>query len=209
MFGWLPSPPTDNLYKLMAIFGMWLSAGLIAALLALSYLKYNIDQSTDEFIYKQHVKNDIEKIKKRLASLKADKPEQNVLEWSSGFKDEKAVLEKVLESNLETINSDTASKKEELLQPDNPIIKFIFKSNLLVYTVIVIYIPLAIFCLCFGFRRWAVRVQGPSERLNELDIELKKAALVKLQIEISQMQPMSETVKKLFELRGILLPKEK
>jgi len=68
------------------------------------------------------------------------------------------------------------------------------------YIFIGLYATLTSLCTVIGFSRWFQKIQKPGEVLNELDIKIKEASLLKLKIEISQLQPMSKTIEQLFEL---------
>jgi hypothetical protein len=194
---WLPSLPTDNIYKLIAIFGLWLLAGLLAGLLYLSYLKFTIDRDTDTSLYISRMENDLNQITRRINSLNADKPQENKISWSAGFKDELAMLEKLQKHHQATIDEEKKSKAK----PQDPIIDFIFSNDSLAKFVIVGYVTLTVVCNLFGFSLWYNKIQKPSEDQSVLDARIKEATLLKLQIEISQLQPMHQTIQQLFKLQ--------
>ncbi|KIF61087.1 MULTISPECIES: hypothetical protein [Pseudomonas] len=202
---WLPSFPTDNLYKLIAIFGLWLTAGLLAGMFYLSYLTYALEEETKQNIHYMNTEARISEIKKRLTSLKNNAPEENKLEWSAVFTDEMTALQKTLEISEKNL--------EKPKKPDNPInesmMGFLFSGDYWIYIFIAAYSLLTVTCTYFGFKLWYKKIHLPAEEQHYLDMRIKEATLLKLQVEINQIQPMPETIKQLFKLHSTIKPNKK
>jgi len=200
---WFPTPPTDNLYKFAAVCGLLMLGGALFSILALAYLDYRIEVQTDASLYNFSSQKNQRLFSKRITALEAGEKEKDLIPQIS----------KDLNNNSDFLK--TALKIQSDMnagyKPADPdtldlVFNFIRARETFSLIVLVIYAVVASSLTVFGLNGWRKKIHEPSERQNELDEEIKKASLLKLHIEISQMQPMSETVKRLFELGGIMRP---
>lgn len=72
---WLPSPPTDNIYKLLAVFGLWLIAGALTLVSIFSYLDYRFQKETREESHHSQTEQMVNDFTKRIEALEKGTPE--------------------------------------------------------------------------------------------------------------------------------------
>ncbi|RBC02804.1 hypothetical protein C3E97_008600 [Pseudomonas sp. MWU12-2115] len=194
---WLPSPPTDNLYKFMAIFGLWLLLGLLLLFAWFGYMNFKLDEESRDNQHYYFSKNMKLDISRRLASLEANNSGENKLEWvpeNSSPDQEKSFLKEALKNHEETMES----TKYVLKSQTGRDLKIFEASGAL--WILWLYVAIAIACPYLGFKWWYKKIQLPNEAANDMELKIKEASLLKLQIEISQLQPMHKTLQQLMEL---------
>ena len=200
---WFPTPPTDNLYKFAAVCGLLMLGGALFVILALAYLDYRIEAQTDASLYNFSSQHNQRLFSKRITALDGKDNEKDwIAQLSKELNNDPIFLKNVLNIQKEM------SAGYKPADPDTLDLAFNFvrAREALSLIALVIYALVASSLTVFGLSGWRKKIHEPNERQNELDEEIKKASLLKLHIEISQMQPMSDTVKKLFELGGIMRP---
>jgi len=72
---WLPSPPTDNIYKLLAVFGLWLIAGALTLVSIFTYLDYRFQKETREESHHSQTEQMVNDFTKRIEALEKGTPE--------------------------------------------------------------------------------------------------------------------------------------
>ena len=181
----IPQAPFDNLYKFIAISGLWL--------LSISFIYfYNIDdlsyKSSQEFHKKhsyQESKRNLEKIKLRIKSIDEAKYSENVISYitpQDGSKDELSMLssfKKFNEGNIEEYEKSPYNKK--YLEDLN-----FETSEYRVNKISIIYWFGAIFTI-LGFFCWWLIIQRRIDNINKLDLEYKKLVITKIKSEIRYM----------------------
>ncbi|MBJ2245425.1 hypothetical protein [Pseudomonas haemolytica] len=200
---WFPTPPTDNLYKFFAISGLLMLGGALAIIVALAYLDYRTEKETDEALYNFSSTQNQSKYSARITALQSGLAHKDLIpNLSIELNNNLEFLKKVVD--IQSMMGGTQKPRE----PDLLDITFSFVSAREWFSLVllVLYAGIASTSSFLGLRYWYKRIQVPSERLNQLEEDIKKASLLKLQLEIAQLQPMSETVKKLFELGGLMRP---
>lgn len=185
---WMPSIPTDNLYKFYAISGMWMFLGLVILYAWLVSIDINIEEESNatSAYYSSFFK--LQEIELRLESIKGDQENENELEWVPTewpIEQEKRFLEHARQSHQKTIekteyaiNSDTAKSLQLLKRP-------------VVFIPGILYISLMAFFLVIGFSRWKFKIQDIEIELREVELETKRRALVKLNCEIRKLNQNS------------------
>jgi len=183
---WLPSPPTDNLYKFMSIFGLWLLLGLVLLFAWLGYLNFQVKKE-GERSQAYFISTNMElKISTRLASIKAKHFNENRLEWvlpDTGIEQEQKILQMALDNHRQIIEKN----KDALNHNIDGMLEMLESMGFL--WIMPIYVFLAVGCPYFGFTRWYRYIQKPSEAAHELDCRLKEATLRKIESEIRQSRP--------------------
>lgn len=185
---WLPSPPTDNLYKFMSIFGLWLLLGLVLLFAWLGYLDFQIKKESERSQAYFISTNMESKISTRLASIKAMHFNENRLEWilpSTGIEQEQKILQMALDNHKQIIDKN----KDSLNHNIREMMEMLESMDFLWIVMIPIYVFLAVGCPYFGFTRWYRYIQKPSEAAHDLDCRLKEATLRKIEAEIRQLSP--------------------
>ncbi|MBH3366825.1 hypothetical protein I5R92_05960 [Pseudomonas carnis] len=200
---WFPTPPTDNLYKFFAISGLLMLGGALFVIFALAYLDYRTERETDDSLYHFSSQQNQQQFRNRITAIKNLEPKKDLI----------AHLSDKLNNDLEFLTNALKVQTEidvgyKARTPDTLDLVFDFVQARETFSLVagLIYIVIAACLTVFGISCWRKKVQIPGERLNELDEEIKKASLLKLQLEIAQMQPMSDTVKRLFELGDLMRP---
>lgn len=200
---WFPTPPTDNLYKFAAVCGLLMLGGALFVILALAYLDYRIEAQTDASLDNFSSQHNQRLFSKRITALDGKDNEKDwIPQLSKELNNDPIFLKNVLNIQKEMSAGYNPADPDTLDLAFN----FVHARETLSLIVLVIYALVASSLTVFGLSGWRKKIHEPNERQNELDEEIKKASLLKLHIEISQMQPMSDTVKKLFELGGIMRP---
>ncbi|AZF07763.1 hypothetical protein [Pseudomonas sp. R5-89-07] len=194
---WLPSPPTDNIYKLLAVFGLWLIAGALTLFSIFSYLDYRSQKETREESYHSQTERMVNSFTKRIRALEEGTPElHKIADLPDTFNNDITFLKNSLAMQEKNLSKYKQRKRDNL----DTFMDYLLVHETEFYIFVGLYATLTSLCTVIGFSRWFQKIQKPSEVLNELDIRIKEASLLKLKIEISQLQPMSKTIEQLFEL---------
>lgn len=182
---WLPSPPTDNLYKFIAIFGLWLLLGLIMVFAWLGYLQFQLEKEGERAQAYFSSKRMEAQISARLASVKARRPAENKLEWMPpdiSLEQEQKLIQEMLTDHKQAIekNKDALDRKfgEELK----------LLGSMGFPWVMPIYMLFTVSCTLFGFIQWHRKIQKPSEEAHILDCRLKEVEIKKIEAEIRDLR---------------------
>lgn len=176
MYG-LPTTPTDNIYKFMAISGLWLMFGFIALYVWIEYSIIQLEKEGDNTSTYLTSKYKVDEIERRVNAIENGNLEDFKLSWLRETKspeDELNALEPLLEFHraraeayksmipLSAIygESDAYERFKIIKRTD-------FKMVLLVLIVLMVCLTL------YGFTRWAQKTQATDEKLKKLDIRLK------------------------------------
>lgn len=175
---WLPTPPTDNFYKYLAINSLWLAFGT----LTLWVVMYTNAPRTEEYgrlgiaITKQSI--DLRLVKNRIAALENDKPELYKIE--SLPQDEfQSTSEELLYLKIrqEIAEETIANLKDKRGDIDPFELHQIFEdSGAYIWLPILMVIAFGSTVLTFG--AWYFRVQKPLDDIQQADLELKQAQLL-------------------------------
>ena len=194
---WLPSPPTDNIYNLLAVFGLWLIAGALTLVSIFSYLDYRFQKETREESHHSQTEQMVNDFTKRIGALEKGTPElHKIADLPDSFNNDVTFLKNSLVIQERKLSTYKEREKDNL----DTFMDYLLVHEKEFYIFIGLYATLTSLCTVIGFSRWFQKIQKPGEVLNELDIKIKEASLLKLKIEISQLQPMSKTIEQLFEL---------
>ncbi len=181
---WLPSPPTDNLYKFVAISGLWLLLGLLVFFSWLGYLQFqNSKEAKRSQAYFFSERMEIQ-ISARLDSIKANRPKENKLEWTppdATLEQEQQFLQMALNNHRQTIekNKDVLDRKPG---EDLEILKAMG-----FYWLMPVYVFFAVSCPFIGFLGWYRKIQKPSEEAHGLDCRVKEITILKIEAEIRHL----------------------
>lgn len=185
---WIPSVPTDNLYKFMAVSGMWMAFGLIVFFGWLVSIDIQMAKESKEAQAYFFSANMISQIDRRIASLDAGKIDENGIPGISTSLDpdqERRFLQEAAKNHRRTmdeyagsINKNSGEKLDVLKRTDVQIAG-------------VVYILFAAVFLGVGFTRWVVRVHDVDMQMRDLDLQAKHLAVVKLNLEICGLQRAS------------------
>lgn len=178
---WLPSPPTDNLYKFIAIFGLYLLLGLLAFFSWLGYLQFHSEREmkrSQAYFFSVQMES---QISARLSSIKAKRLSENKLEWTppgATSDQEQKFLQMALENHRQTIQ-----KNKDVLNT-RPGEELEVMKAMGYFWLMPIYVLFAVGCPFFGFLGWYRKIQRPSEEAHVLDCKLKEATIRKTDAEI-------------------------
>jgi hypothetical protein len=167
---WFPTPPTDNLYKFLAVLGAWGVLFVLALLVLLTYQNHEHAEYNKKLSFLYSEQSWLQKAELRLKSLKENRLGENLLPSISGSfspKNEELFLE-----NAAVLSRERLSELKELARhpPENifPFLASIHFDQLLLGT-----LPLVFGSLYFGFRQW-LALQRISDELLRLDLTLKR-----------------------------------
>jgi hypothetical protein len=181
----IPLTPTDNIYKFMAISGLWFFAGFIALYVWLINTQVQMDKEllrSKAYFFSVNMEQDI---RVRLRSIENEKLDENRLDWvPSSFtqEQEKNFLAKALENHLESINKN----KDVLHSNTGEELKLIERWD--VKIVGTLYIILMVGLTWFGFSRWVTKTHRIDEELRILEKDINLKILQKLKLEINQIK---------------------
>jgi len=168
---WFPTPPTDNLYKFLAILGAWGLLFVFGSLLVISYQNYEHEEFNKKLMSLYSEESWLRKAEARLKSLKENRAGENVIpEISKHFppKEESLFLSNAIALSRERL----AQLKEGTKQPPENAVPFLVSIRFDRWLLVVLAVTLGFFY--FGFRQWFV-LQRMSDELLKLDLVLKKA----------------------------------
>lgn len=177
----IPTAPTDNLYKFVAIIGFWMFFGLIALVGWVVYLQYEIkDNAIESRAYFRSV-GALREIEARLEAIESGRIDENKLEWVPEAWDldqEKHFLNIAEENHSQSIaeNQHAADSNvgEDLRYLKHPVV---IAFGLL-------YALTMSFCLLIGFKRWKQKIHDPELYFNKKNTELLERSIEKLDLEI-------------------------
>ncbi|WP_218396777.1 hypothetical protein [Alteromonas lipotrueae] len=187
----IPSTPTDNIYKFMAISGLWFIAGFIALCIWLINTQIQLDKEglkSQSYFFSVNMER---KIKRRLESIENNEFDKNRLDWvNSSFtpEREKLFITKALESHQEAIekNRDILNSKtgEEL--------KLLERWDVRIAGLL--YIALMAGLTGIGFYRWITKTHLVDEETRSFDRDIKEKTLKKLKSE-EQVRALDRDIK--------------
>lgn len=180
----LPTLPTDNIYKLKAIAGLWMFAGLLAFGVWLVYWQYQLEVQTRHTMSYYSAVNTERDVLARMKSIQNGLFSENKLKWMPPdlpLKDEQNLLNLALENNREII----ALYKKEAKEERGDFILFLNEKA--VITFVIAYALTMVYLLYFGFSRWRRKIQNPSEQAIVADNEIKRLTIEKINLEMAAM----------------------
>ncbi|GHA95968.1 hypothetical protein ACFFLG_03620 [Shewanella indica] len=189
----IPSTPTDNIYKFMAISGLWFIAGFIALYIWLVNTQIQIDKealNSQAYFFSVNMER---KIKNRLDSIEKGKLDENRLDWvpaSYTPEQEEMFLSKALENHQETIKKN----KDALNSDTGEELKLVERWDVRIAGAL--YILFMVGLTWFGFSRW-VKNHIIDETVKTLDREIKEKSLKKLELEIQQLKLTNQSTSRL------------
>jgi hypothetical protein len=173
---WLPTPPTDNLYKFLAIFGTWGLLFVFGSLLVLSYQNHEHDEFSKKLKAVYSEESWIRKAEARVKSLKENRlAESSIPEISNRFSPKEELL--FLSNAIALSKERLAQLKEFTKQPPENIFPFLASIRFDWWLLGILNGTFV--CFYFGFRQWLV-LQRASDELLQLDLTLKKAQVKEL-----------------------------
>lgn len=181
----IPSTPTDNIYKFMAISGLWFIAGLLALYVWLVNVQIQLDKDRERsqaYFISVNMERDI---KRRLDSIEKEAFDENRLDWvpeNFSVEEEKNFLTMVQKNHHETI----AENKDVLDSNPGEELQLIKRWD--IRLAFGVYVSLMVGLTWFGFSRWVTKTHRVEEGLRELDFEIKEKTLEKLELEIEQIK---------------------
>ena len=177
----LPSTPTDNIYKFMAISGLWFIAGFI--FLYTWFIKTEIDLANQSQKIRSYSDSKVilNKINLRLESINTNEISANKLDWipiDMDIKTEKIILLGAKDNHQKYIDKATKDIDKEI---GNELKLF---DRLDVRIVSIAYIILMVFLTVFGFFGWFKKSHKIDEQTREIDLLIKQKTLEKINLEI-------------------------
>jgi len=168
---WLPSPPTDNLYKFLALLGAWGLLFFLGSLLVLEYQNYEHAEFNKKVLSVSAEESWIRKAELRLNSLKDQHPEENAIpEISDHFTPKEELL--FLTNSIALSEEHLVQLKELTAQPPQNVVPFLASIHFDRWLLGILILSMG--CFYLGFRQWLV-LQHMSDELLRLDLTLKKA----------------------------------
>lgn len=168
-----PTPPTDNLYKFLAILGAWgmlIAAGFLALLAHQNYETEKFEKKRMAFFQGE---NWIATAERRINSLKFNRTNENKIEGLSNLVKPSEELS-MLSKQLELAKEYRAELKKVLEKEPNNDLPFLRTVGILNWFYGLLVGSGAF--LCVGFISW-MRLQKIADDLLRLDLQLKKAQL--------------------------------
>lgn len=187
---WIPTPPTDNLYKYMAITGVWLTFGLVVAFLWIGHLNYQLNIRSGNLSVYAFAQTKIFEIERRLKSLEDNDIHSNKLDWlPESISNEEEFLKQILNNHIK-------NKTEAEKSLDNKDIEITeILEHMKLHYIFSAYAVISLFLLIFGFWRWYKLVQIPNEKASVQQSKINELAIEKLkqEIEINSNKLMNRT----------------
>lgn len=181
----IPSTPTDNIYKFMAISGLWFFVGFIALYIWLVNTQIQLDKESlrsKSYFFSVNMERNINN---RLSSIENKKLDENRLDWipvSYTPEQEKKFLNKALKNHQDTIEKN----KDVLDSNTGEELKLIERWDVRIAGIL--YIALMVCLTLFGFSRWITKTHIVDEELRNLERDIKVKTLEKLELEINQIK---------------------
>lgn len=180
----LPTPPTDNLYKFMAIFGAWALLILALFMMGIGYLGFKSKEETQQTIAYYRTTSTVQHIQDRLAAIQAGRLKDAIVPWAplhDGSGAEKAFLQNALRNNQAYL----AHHHDDADRHDIWTYWQIFSATHGIYFILALG-GTGIFCFLFGFRRWQ-HIQSVSDAILDGELTFQKMTNQKLQRELEAM----------------------
>lgn len=180
----LPAPPTDNLYKFMAIFGAWTLLILAVFMMGVDYLVYKSKEEMQQTVAYYRATDNIQHIQDRLAAIQAGQLNKAIVWWApihDGSKAEKIYLQNDLQLNQAYLNR---HQGDDHRHDAKTYWKIFSAIHAIVY--ILVLGGIGIFCLVSGFYRWW-RVQRISDDMLLDQQNCQKMTNKKLKLELETM----------------------
>lgn len=188
----IPTAPTDNLYKFMAIFGLSLTVILAAVLVWFSYLSYLGSkelEATQSYYYSQDT---VRQVTVRMTAITEGRLNENKLDWVPAYEkpsDEMKFLKLVYENHQKSMAESEPVMNRKSGQYFEVLEAMGIQWILPAYTVVCILLAV------IGFERWYVKIQRPADklapfefRIKETELKLKETELQQKEIEIQLKQ---------------------
>lgn len=171
---WLPSAPTDNIYKFFAIIGVWCLLFFAGGLLAVEYQRYEYAEFTRREQILLADDNWVLSAERRVNSLKNGRDGENAIPDLSGkfaaLKDELLFLDNAIRLTKQRM----VTMKERVKEPPVYIIPFLvaFRIDIVLASILAIGLLFS----WVGFRKW-YELQRFTDELLRLDWATKKAQI--------------------------------
>lgn len=180
----IPTPPTDNLYKFIAIFGMWAFGFAVLFFSTLIFASYKYEVLLGQQTEVMRVQGLIDTANRRIAALDAGQFDKYKITWLTGYEhrptDEKKFLEGALKfwahdlgDRRATVQRELDSKFDQvqLLGAFSVPVDDYVKLLGLKWIILIIEIPLCMsgLMMWFGFIQWYHLYQKP------YDLQIKAA----------------------------------
>lgn len=185
----IPAAPTDNLYKFVAILGLWMFFGLLALIGWLVYLEYEFkDKSIASISYFRSVQA-LSDIENRLESIRTGGLEENKLDWvpkSWDLDQELHALEVARENHSESV----AKNQHAIGSEAGKNLRYLKDPTVIGFGIL--YITLMSFCILIGFLRWKKNIQDPEIYFMKKNTELVERSIDKMDLEIRALKEKLE-----------------
>lgn len=181
----IPSTPTDNIYKFMAISGLWLCAGFIALCIWIVNTQVQLDKErlkSQSYFFSVNMEREIEN---RLNSIGAGKPAENRLHWvpaSYTLEQEKQFISEALKNHQETISKN----KDVLESTTGEEFRLLERWEVKIFGLFYVFLMTGL--TWFGFSRWVTKTHLVDEELRNIDKDIKLKSLEKTELEIKQLK---------------------
>lgn len=190
----IPIAPTDNMYKFMAISGLWFFAGFIAFYIWLVNVDIQLEKEklrTQAYFVSVNMEREIEN---RLKSIKDGKVSENRLDWvPASFTSEQETL--FIRQAL-TNHRLTISKNKDII--DNRIgeeLSLFDRWDVMIAGIV--YVTLMVGLIWFGFSRWITKTHFLDEKLKYLERDIKIKSMEKMELEIKQLKLTCQSILRL------------
>ncbi len=180
----IPSTPTDNIYKFMAI-------ALYIWMVNTQIQLYKESLKTQSYFFSVNMER---KIENRLDSIKNKNFDENILDWvhrSYTPEQEKNFITKALDNHKETIKNNKGVLDSNIGEG----LKLLERWDIRIAGGL--YVFLMVGLTWFGFSRWVTKTHLVDEKLRVLDLEIKEKTLKKLELEIKQLKLTSQSTSRL------------
>lgn len=167
---WFPTPPTDNLYKFLAIIGAWGMLFVVGFFVTLNYQNYEYAEFNKKTSLIYADESWIRKAELRVKSLKEGRDGDNAIpEISNRF----APMDELvfLTSAIRLFTERLETMKELTKRPPNNL--FPYLESIHVEWWLPAIFGLLLIAFQIGFSQWRV-LQGISDELLRLDLTLKR-----------------------------------
>lgn len=188
----LPSTPTDNIYKFMAISGLWFIAGFI--FLYVWLIKTEVDLKNHSQLIRSYSDSKIilNKINLRLESIRANKISDNLIDWipaDTDIESEKIILSEAKKNHQEYIDKVKNKVDKEVGEE----LKLFERLDIKIISFI--YIILTAALTVFGFSGWFKKTHKIEEQTRAIDLLIKQKTLEKINLEIDSYKNIEKQTK--------------
>lgn len=181
---WMPTIPTDNLYKFSAISGLWMLIGLFIFYAWMISLSIKLERYNEDSFAKMISKNSLYLLEKRVGSIKNGDLDSNRLDYIPEAWNEDQEL-RYLSDEIKVLKDKINSYKDYS--------KDMIKS-LDVFSrvdVIIFGITYIFFCaslVVFGFFGWKRNLHDVEKEMRSVSLNIQIKTLEKLELEISDLK---------------------